>query len=180
MLRLSFWQGVDEMKINIGSVINYEGASLDINGEYPVEPFEFFGSEYSFDKPLSVTGNIKNIGGALKIRLNVEGEYRTLCDRCACEIISRVQNSTEENLTENSDDFDSEMFSLSGFVLDVTGAIDTLLITALPMTNLCREDCRGLCPKCGTNLNETECNCDTTRYDPRFAIFRKLSGNGEV
>ncbi|MCD8049994.1 MAG: DUF177 domain-containing protein [Clostridia bacterium] len=168
------------MKINIGSVINYDGASLEISGEYKVDPFEFFGSEYAFEKPLSVTGLIKNIGGALKINLNITGEYRTLCDRCACEITNTVQNSTEENVTENADDFDSEMFSLSGFVLDISGALDTLLITALPMTHLCKEDCRGLCPKCGANLNLTECNCDTTRYDPRFAIFRKLSENGEV
>lgn len=168
------------MKINLGSVINCEGAKLAINSAYDPGSFEFFGNSYSFEKPLSVSGEVRNIGGALRIILKIEGEYASLCDRCACEVKGRVSGGTEENITRDSEDFDSEMFCLSGYMLDMTGAIDTLLYSSLPMTTLCREDCRGLCPKCGTNLNITECNCDTTRLDPRFAIFRKLSGNGEV
>ncbi len=168
------------MKINLGRVINCDGAKLDINEEYDPGSFEFFGNEYSFDEPLKVTGDVRNIGGALKIILKIEGEYRSLCDRCACDINGRVVGETEENITRDSEDFDSEMFTLSGYTLDISGALDTLLYSSLPMTSLCKEDCKGLCPKCGTNLNLSECNCDTTRLDPRFAIFRKLSGNGEV
>ncbi len=71
------------MKINLGRVINCDGAKLDINEKYSPGSFEFFGNEYSFDEPLKVTGEVRNIGGALKIILKTEGEYRSLCDRCA-------------------------------------------------------------------------------------------------
>jgi uncharacterized protein len=48
---------------------------------------------------------------------------------------------------------------------------------ALPMKPLCREDCRGLCPVCGTNLNRGTCNCNPAWEDPRFAALRELRKN---
>jgi uncharacterized protein len=45
---------------------------------------------------------------------------------------------------------------------------------ALPMKPLCREDCRGLCPQCGTNLNLGGCECDTGWHDPRLAPLKDL------
>jgi uncharacterized protein len=168
------------MKIDIAGVINCDGAKLDIEKEYEVGKFEFSGNEYFFEKPVKVVGRIKNIGSALRMTIAIEGEYKSFCDRCGCDIQKTVSNETEEDITGGSEDFDEEMFVLNGHVLDISGAVETLLYTGLPMINLCKEDCKGLCPKCGANLNKTECNCDTTRYDPRFAIFRKLSGNGEV
>lgn len=45
---------------------------------------------------------------------------------------------------------------------------------ALPMKPLCRDDCRGLCPQCGTNLNTSTCTCDTKWSDPRFEALKQL------
>ncbi len=168
------------MKINMASVINCDGAKLDINKEFSVGSFEFAGNEYSFDKPVKVTGEIKNIGGALKIVLSIEGEYTTYCDRCGCDIGAVITGETEEDITTDNSDMDVEMFTIIGHTLDISGAVESLVYSNLPMRSLCSDECKGLCPKCGTDLNKSECNCDTTRYDPRFAIFRKLAGNGEV
>ncbi|MBQ6794609.1 MAG: DUF177 domain-containing protein [Clostridia bacterium] len=168
------------MKINIVSVINCDGAKLSIEKDVTVGSFEFAGNEYSFEKPVSVTGEIRNIGSALKIALKVEGEYTSYCDRCGCDVTATILGEAEENITGESVEIDSEMFVLNGHVLDISGAVESLVYSSLPMRNLCKDDCKGLCSKCGTDLNKSECNCDTTRYDPRFAIFRKLAGNGEV
>lgn len=168
------------MKINIVSVINCDGAKLSIEKDVTVGSFEFAGNEYSFEKPVSVTGEIRNIGSALKIALKVEGEYTSYCDRCGCGVTATILGEAEENITGESVEIDSEMFVLNGHVLDISGAVESLVYSSLPMRNLCKDDCKGLCSKCGTDLNKSECNCDTTRYDPRFAIFRKLAGNGEV
>ncbi len=168
------------MKINIISVINCDGAKLSIDKEVSVGSFEFAGNEYSFENPVKVSGEIRNIGSALKIALKVEGEYTSFCDRCGCDISASILGEAEENITGESVEIDSEMFVLNGHVLDISGAVESLVYSSLPMRNLCKDDCKGLCSKCGTDLNKSECNCDTTRYDPRFAIFRKLAGNGEV
>ena len=168
------------MKINIVSVINCDGAKLSIEKDVTVGSFEFAGNEYSFEKPVSVTGEIRNLGSALKIALKVEGEYTSYGDRCGCDVTATILGEAEENITGESVEIDSEMFVLNGHVLDISGAVESLVYSSLPMRNLCKDDCKGLCSKCGTDLNKSECNCDTTRYDPRFAIFRKLAGNGEV
>lgn len=168
------------MKVNIAGVINSDGAKLDIGMKYDVGSFEFAGNEYSFKEPIEIIGQVVNIGNALKVALRVEGEYTSFCDRCGCDISASLVGETEENITGENIEIDSEMFVLQGYTLDISGAVESLVYSSLPMRNLCKEDCKGLCPKCGTDLNKTECNCDTTRYDPRFAIFRKLAGNGEV
>ncbi len=168
------------MKINISSVINCDGAKLNIEKEMSMGKFEFAGNEYSFEKPVIVTGEIVNIGSALRITLKIEGEYTALCDRCGCDVSALVIGEAEENITGENVEIDTEMFALSGHILDISGIAESLVYSSLPMRNLCSEDCKGLCPVCGTDLNKSECNCDTTRYDPRFAIFRKLAGNGEV
>ena len=54
------------------------------------------------------------------------------------------------------------------------------ILAALPMKILCRDDCRGLCLKCGQNLNRGQCDCDTTEIDPRLAILAKLKATEEV
>ena len=168
------------MKINMASVINCDGAKLDIEKEFSVGSFEFAGNDYSFEKPVKVTGEIKNIGSALRIILKIEGEYTSFCDRCGCEVSESVFGEAEEDITEGNVDMDAEMFTITGHTLDISGAVESLVYSSLPMRNLCSDECKGLCPRCGIDLNKSECNCDTTRYDPRFAIFRKLAGNGEV
>ncbi len=168
------------MKINIAGVINCDGAKLNVEKEAVIGSFEFAGNEYSFENPVRITGEIRNIGSALKIALKVEGEYTSYCDRCGCEVAASISGEAEENITGEAVEIDSEMFVLNGHVLDISGAVESLVYSSLPMRNLCSDDCKGLCSKCGTDLNKSECNCDTTRYDPRFAIFRKLAGNGEV
>ena len=168
------------MKINMVSVINCDGARLDIEKEVLIGEVEFLSNVFTFEKPVRITGEIVNIGSALKIALRVEGEYTSFCDRCCCEMEGTILGEAEDNITDGNDEFDSEMFRISGHILDISGAVESLVYSSLPMWNLCSEGCKGLCPKCGTDLNKSECNCDTTRYDPRFAIFRKLAGNGEV
>ena len=168
------------MKINIAGVINCEGARLGFEKEFALGDFEFAGSEYSFETPLKVSGFVENIGSALKIYISVEGVYKSFCDRCAAVIEKPLFAEVTEDITENREALDEEMLSLTGHILDISGAAETLVYTNLPIVNLCSEECKGLCPKCGIDLNKNVCNCDTTRYDPRFAIFRKLSENGEV
>jgi uncharacterized protein len=66
-------------------------------------------------------------------------------------------------------------------VLDLTEAIRQYTVLATPMKPLCRDDCAGLCPSCGHNLNEGKCSCPPPNADPRWSALRKLgvTGNDE-
>lgn len=67
----------------------------------------------------------------------------------------------------------------SGDVLDFSEGFMEAVILALPIKRLCREDCRGLCPRCGTNLNQGNCGCREERVDPRLAPLRQLLSKKE-
>lgn len=60
-------------------------------------------------------------------------------------------------------------------MLDMCPLLREEAILAMPMSALCRPDCAGLCPECGTNLNEGTCNCQPDAIDPRVAILRTLT-----
>ena len=66
---------------------------------------------------------------------------------------------------------------VSGYYLDVDQLIGNELLLNLPMKVLCREDCKGICRKCGTNLNHSSCSCDTVELDPRMAVIAEIFKN---
>jgi uncharacterized protein len=61
-----------------------------------------------------------------------------------------------------------------GTVLDLDALVQEQLLLAVPSHLLCRVDCRGLCPYCGGNRNETECSCTAAQTDPRWAALKSL------
>jgi uncharacterized protein len=63
-----------------------------------------------------------------------------------------------------------------GRSVDLGGILREQILLALPMDLLCREDCKGLCPVCGKDLNQEACGCETSGADPRWAALRGLRG----
>ena len=62
-----------------------------------------------------------------------------------------------------------------GRVLDVMPQIEESIYTLIPTKILCREDCKGLCPNCGADLNEGECSCKNVNVDPRLEALRNFT-----
>jgi DUF177 domain-containing protein len=69
---------------------------------------------------------------------------------------------------------DLEFSLYDGDQIDLAPLVAEQLILALPSRALCREDCRGLCPHCGVNLNLQQCDCEQPARDPRLAVLRTL------
>jgi DUF177 domain-containing protein len=70
---------------------------------------------------------------------------------------------------------DLEFSYYDGEEVDLTPLIREQTLLALPTRPLCREDCRGLCPRCGANLNQGDCGCPTEAGDPRLSVLRSLT-----
>ena len=71
-----------------------------------------------------------------------------------------------------ADDIDTAFYSNDE--IDLGQLMEEQFYLALPMKPLCKDDCKGLCPNCGTNLNKATCDCHTTWEDPRLAALRAL------
>ena len=163
------------MRINIASVLRGDGSSKPFSGQLQLGKVEFMGSSIDFYSPLNIEGKVQNIGGTIEITAHIDGGYRADCSRCGAVVEENLDADLFESVESDFSDADEECISVSGTVIDITGSIEACIFTSIPMQFLCKEDCKGLCPVCGINLNEKECNCEVEVYDPRFAIFRNLS-----
>ena len=86
--------------------------------------------------------------------------------------VPQAQNAGEEEREIRDEDLATAYYREG--LLDVTELLREQFQLALPMKPLCREDCRGLCPTCGTNLNQTRCGCAAKWEDPRLAPLKSL------
>lgn len=73
------------------------------------------------------------------------------------------------------EDADEEVFD--GKTIDLDPIVREQVLLALPMDVVCKDDCKGLCPMCGQNLNEKQCGCESTYVDPRFAALKDIKLN---
>ena len=116
----------------------------------------------------------------------VEGTVRTKgtyeCVRCLEETEHKSDISFADAFRpvgEISSDDEEDVHPFDGDVVDLTELIRETLIINEPVQVLCQDDCRGLCSRCGTNLNHDSCECDTFVIDPRLAVLRTLLDNDD-
>lgn len=132
--------------------------------------------EKLFPVPVSVDAQFSGFSGTVKLELRVKGEMVTECDRCGRELHLPVQLDVWHILTPelSEEDNEGEMLEvdMAAFDLDELAYSDIML--SLPTKILCREDCKGLCPDCGRDLNTGSCDCDKKKVDPRMEVLRQL------
>ncbi|MCC8043240.1 MAG: DUF177 domain-containing protein [Oscillospiraceae bacterium] len=116
---------------------------------------------YSFKGPVTVKGVLRNRAGVLLLSYSVSFTLNAQCDRCLAEFEKELCFESEYVLVRelsSSDDGD-EYIVTEGDSLDLDElAVDDLLLQ-MPTRLLCKEDCKGLCPVCGADLNVTDCGC---------------------
>ncbi|MDO4561227.1 MAG: DUF177 domain-containing protein [bacterium] len=107
-------------------------------------------------------------------RTGVEGEMRY--------IFSLRRDEQQRQEAEEGPDGEEEIIILDSWEdeIDLGQLIWEVLITSLPGAVLCSDDCRGLCPQCGANLNEGACGCKKESRDPRFDVLKNfMEDNGK-
>ncbi|MCB1020247.1 MAG: DUF177 domain-containing protein [Acidobacteria bacterium] len=114
----------------------------------------------------------------------IEGKAENSCARCLEPIQHEVKGAldlyfypmaeiaTSEERAVTSDDVDIGFYEEPG--LPLADAVREQVSLWLPVRELCREDCKGLCPQCGANLNEERCDCQEDFADSRWDALRKL------
>ncbi len=164
-------------EINLTPILSSEGGKLavDITLQMESKPEDSF----FFGAPVQVTGEAVNIGGGIALRLRIAAVLRLLCDRCGTEVTQNLVFDCEERLEKGAaessgDESDPDIIYFSGYSIDIEEIVYRNIFMNLPTKVLCREDCKGLCPVCGQDLNEGSCGCDSQPTDPRFDILNQL------
>ena len=104
---------------------------------------------------------------------------KLICDRCTQEFNSDLTNHFQISYlfskeSQKVDDFNFKFLSPVQDKIDITGEIFEYAELSIPMKTLCREDCKGLCPKFGTNLNLKKCSCKNEKVQDVWEPLKKL------
>ena len=134
----------------------------------------------SFPSPMKVKGEITNTAGYMRMHLDATVEYSASCARCLAPVNGEFSLSLEKTVAPRNllvgldeDKLDDYAIIENGF-LDMDEPLMCEVEMAFPIRFLCKDDCKGLCSKCGKNLNDGECGCPTKEIDPRLAPLQKL------
>jgi uncharacterized protein len=138
--------------------------------------------DYQFQAPVPVDVRYYRLGADLFFAGRFAGEVTGTCARCLTDYsfpLDRDFNFVLKPATEQPEDvkLEGEDLALSfyqGDEVDLGALVREAMILSLPTRPLCREDCRGLCPRCGANRNCGECECRDEWIDPRLEILRTL------
>ena len=134
--------------------------------EFPKKIFdEDILSEENFVGDIKISGELANDDSVFIIRGKIQCQKNIICDRCLNQSVRKQNFDFEEEIDE------SEI--VENF-FDMTELVRDIILANQPIQNLCKDDCKGLCPVCGMNLNEGECGCDRLVIDPRLAPLRSL------
>lgn len=161
----------DKIVIDLTENIANEGKPID------------FSEEYCLDDGLLPYPNAKLLKVVLdcvvtfnKPDVRVKGEITCFvdgyCDRCLDKVVKQIVLPFDQTFyKDSSDEVDNYVYLDSR--LDATKAVCDEIVLSIPSSLLCNDDCKGLCPKCGANLNEKQCGCDTSRENA-FSVLKNL------
>ncbi len=168
------------MQINLSDLFAVPGKTVTYTQPIEMEQFNSPAGDYPVVRKqpaeLAITHTEKK-----KLRMEGKAELTLLipCDRCLEPVPVPFTLSVEEELDmeqsgeEGPKELDEHPY-LQGYLLDVDQLIANELMLDLPMKVLCKEDCKGICGRCGQNLNHGDCGCDHTPSDPRMAVIQDI------
>ncbi len=161
------------MLLNLREVINIPGGRADFDYELDLSGMAF-PSVAGFSTPVHAVGYVKNTAGILDLSADITADAVCVCARCCKEFTKHIQLHTDAVLADEvQDEYTSDVFPLQGDDADIDEVVITAFVLNLDQRILCRPDCRGLCEKCGADLNDGSCGCKK-EIDPRLASLGKL------
>lgn len=140
----------------------FAGGIERLNFDYDLDlsSYEDMDGEHPFRRPVRVTGAAVNRAGVVTLQAAAVFNFTTRCDRCLTELAEHRELPIRNVLvTELHEDAGDDLLLCADEKLDLDETVLSAIILDLPMKHLCREDCKGLCPVCGHNLNEGDCGC---------------------
>lgn len=162
------------MLLELRNVFLTENESL--TAEYKLDLHELdFNGEKPLKSPVRVMATAANQAGVVNLAVSAQFDYTAPCDRCGEETITEFAYSFQHTLVQSLvGENDGDYVEVPDYQLDLDELVTMDIVLELPHKHLCSDDCKGLCPKCGHNLNMGDCGCDTRQVDPRLEALRSL------
>ena len=163
------------MMLGLSQIIDRPGESVTFSTSVDLSDLQY-GNCYPVSEPVLASGVVRNTAGVLVMTGSVKTTIHGVCDRCAADFTRDVEYPieavlvTELQTEENEDEW---VFHLEADAADLDDIVRTVFVLNMGSKMLCKPDCKGLCCRCGKNLNDGPCNCQK-ELDPRFAALQQL------
>ncbi len=180
------------MKLDLSRFLSSDEEKLEFEGELALNDTNLDIDDLRIIFPVKYKGSIYDLNGELVLELDISYDFIANCDRCLKEFKNHRETSYKAyNFKDPSfydEDSVDEYFEIKNDSIDLSEIIISQVITSIPGKNLCSEDCKGLCPHCGKNLNDGDCGCWDVeeevkveeKVDPRFEKLLDLFKDEEV
>lgn len=169
------------MLLDLSEILSVPKKTISLSIPIELSAIEFNGNTYNVVKKSNLEVTLTNVG---KRKFDFISEFNLSinmqCDRCLKKIcrdfnikFDKIINFAASDADEIEELKDLNYLSIKDKTIDTETFIANEVILALPMKVVCKKNCKGICPKCGINLNENECkcSCDDTTIDPRMSAF---------
>lgn len=141
-----------------------------------------------FLSPVHLHLRARRVRRFVEVTGTIHTEIRLSCSRCLqkyqAPLTAQIEVTYTNEPSEEAEALKSDgleltadkigLYYFQGNEIDLRDAVQEQVILSLPISALCREACKGLCPKCGADLNEGPCGCGARPVDPRFAVLKNL------
>ncbi len=163
------------MLLGLAKIMDSPGASVSFSTSVDLSDLRY-GNSYPVTEPVVAQGQVRNTAGVLVMTGSIRTTIHGICDRCAGEFHRDEDIPIDVVLVSelaNEENEDEWVFPLEGDSADLDDIVRTVFVLNLNPKLLCKEDCKGLCCRCGKDLNEGPCSCQK-ELDPRFAALKQL------
>lgn len=162
------------MLLQLKEVFQIDGTKLQLDYSLPMQEIELNG-DYPFKSPVQLDVTAVNRAGLVDLIVKSEFDYTTHCDRCFDDMTKHLSFTFNHRLAVDlNDEENDDYIETPDYQLDLDELAISDILLELPSKWLCKEDCKGLCHKCGHNLNQSDCNCDKTNIDSRLEILKQF------
>ena len=168
------------MLIDLSEILSIEGKTQVVEAPVSMDSFQSKLGNFPVieKKPICVT--FVNTGKKV-IKIEAKGVITLAipCDKCLKDVPTEFEIDLEEEIDMKASKEDrikdlDEINYVTGCSLDVDQLVHNEILIHWPLRVLCKENCRGICPKCGMNLNEGTCDCDQFVPDSRMAVISDI------
>ncbi len=170
------------MYIELSDILSVTNKELDIPASIEMNRFVSKTDDYEIISKSPFTVHLKNTGKKkLSISFETVVSLNIPCSRCLADVRNDIHIEVNKIIDMNESDHEEidldEQSFIEGKELNLEMLIYKEILVNLPMKVLCSENCKGICNRCGANLNLQSCDCDTTELDPRMSKIRDIFNN---
>ncbi|KRQ86947.1 hypothetical protein ABG79_01137 [Caloramator mitchellensis] len=159
------------MFLDVSELIRKKTSQKSFDVLFKIDKFQRDDMMVVFRTPIHFKGIAHYDGQIIIVRAKVETMIETICSRCLKPVDYPLEFDFEETFSKQQGE---DIYPIIEDRIELDDAIFDNLILSLPLRVLCNENCKGLCPICGQDLNQGQCDCHSDSIDPRLETLKQF------